>query len=287
MTLPRPTPNISQAIELAVQVQGQGFPILCLHGHPGLGSSMSVFTSHLSQRFQTIAPDLRGYGSSRTQTDFEMVDHLVDLEALLDRLQISQCLVLGWSLGGILAIELALRLPQQVTGLILVATAARPRSSHPPVSWQDEFYTGLASVLNKLQPGWQWNIDTFGKRSLYRHLIQQHTATAYQHLANEGMPAYLNTSRTASRALGKALQTHYNRLAELSAIRCPALVLAGAADRHITAQSSLETAQNLPNCETHCYPNTAHLFPWEIPDQVLADIDRWLEINPDVVRPGC
>jgi hypothetical protein len=33
----------------------------------------------------------------------------------------------------------------------------------------------------------------------------------------------------------------------------------------------------LPNCRSHCYPNVAHLFPWEIPDRVLEDIDQWLE----------
>jgi proline iminopeptidase len=244
---------------------------------------MSVFTKPLSQRFQTLAPDLRGYGNSRTQLDFNMTDHLIDLEALLESFQIDQCLVLGWSLGGILAMELALRQPQRVTGLILVATAARPRGSHPPISWEDNFYTGLASLLNRLQPGWQWNIETFGKRSLYRYLIQQHTPAAYQYLAFEAMSAYLQTSTAATRALNTALKAGYNRLSDLTQIQCPSLVLAGAADRHITAESSRETAQHLKNCQWHCYPNTAHLFPWEIPDQVLSDINHWIELHPHVV----
>lgn len=276
-------PNPS--VQLATHVQGEGFPILCLHGHPGLGSSMSVFTIPLSQRFKTIAPDLRGYGSSRVKQDFQMQDHLLDLEALLDRLQVSRCLVLGWSLGGILAIELALKYPDRITGLILVATAARPRSSHPAISWQDNFYTGVASILNGLRPGWDWNIEAFGKRSLYRYLVQQHTASTYQYLAQEAMPAYLQTSGAASRALQASLRQGYNRLAELAQIQVPCLMLAGAADRHITAESSLETAHHLPNCTTHCYPNVAHLFPWEIPQQVMHDIDQWLLRYPQTVKP--
>jgi proline iminopeptidase len=240
---------------------------------------MSVFTNHLSTRFQTIAPDLRGYGKSKVQSAFEMSAHLVDLEALLDRLQIQECLVLGWSLGGILAMELALRHPNRVKGLILIATAARPRSSHPAVSWEDNVYTGIASLLNQINPGWQWNIETFGKRSLFRYLIQQHTPATYQYLAEQAVTAYLQTSPLATRALQNSLNAGYDRISDLKHIQCPALVLAGADDRHITAASSLETAQHLAQCQAHCYPNVAHLFPWEIPEQMLSDIDQWLHQN--------
>ena len=271
------------AVNLNVNIQGKGFPILCLHGHPGSGSSMSVFTNHLSKRFQTIAPDLRGYGSSRTGQDFSMTDHLIDLEALLDRLQIEKCLVLGWSLGGIMAMELALKFPKRVTGLILIATAARPRGNHPPISWQDNFYTGLASIVNRITPGWQWNIDNLGKRSLYRYLIQQHTPQAYQYLALEAMSAYLQTSTAATKALNQALQAGYNRLGDIQQIECPCLVLAGANDRHITPESSLETSQNLKDSQWRCYPNTAHLFPWEISEQVIRDIDHWLDKHPQLL----
>ncbi|MBM0741629.1 alpha/beta hydrolase [Phormidium sp. CLA17] len=264
-------------MDLQVLVQGKGFPILCLHGHPGTGNSMSVFTQHLSQRYKTIAPDLRGYGNSQTTADFAMTDHLADLDALLDNLQVEKYLVLGWSLGGILALELALRSPDRVSGLILVASAARPWGDHPPITWQDNLYTGIAGIVNWLQPGRQWNIDTFGQRSLFRYLVQTHTPATYEYLAQAAVPAYLRTSQRATRALSTAIRQGYNRLPDLPQIQCPSLVLAGACDRHITAAASQETARQLTNSEWQCYPNTAHLFPWEIPDQVLADIDDWLK----------
>lgn len=265
---------------LHVQTAGQGVPMLCLHGHPGSAQCMTVFTEPLSAQYQTIAPDLRGYGKSRAIAPFTMTDHLSDLETLLDALKIEDCWVLGWSLGGILAMELALSQPDRVRGLVLIATAARPRGSHPPITWQDNLNTGVASLINWVLPGWGWNIETFGKRSLYRYLIQQHTPTAYQYLADAAVTAYLQTSNPATQALRQALRKGYDRLPDVSQITCPSLVLAAECDRHITAESSRLTAAQLPNSQFHCYANVAHLFPWEIPKQVVGDIQTWLSQVP-------
>lgn len=265
-------------MNLNFEIEGEGFPILCLHGHPGSSRSLSVFTNSLSQRFQTIAPDLRGYGKSRPQGDFHMSDHLVDLTELLDRLKIDRCLLLGWSLGGILALELLLKNPDRFSGLILIASAARPRSSHPQPTWQELLFAAIAGILNYLKPGWQWNIDVFAARSLFRYLLQQHTSLAYQYIAAVGTPAYFQTSAAATKALSKAIGDGYDRLDDLAKIKVPCLILAGAEDRHITALSSRETAENLQNSHYQCYPNAAHLFPWEIPTDVLKDINNWLDL---------
>ncbi|GAB4544474.1 MAG: hypothetical protein Tsb0014_38490 [Pleurocapsa sp.] len=270
-------------MKLNLEIKGTGYPILCLHGHPGSGTSMSVFTNYLAQKYQTLAPDLRGYGKSKYQQDFQMEDHLDDLHNLLDRYQIDRCLLLGWSLGGILAMELALATPQRFSGLILVATAACPRSSHPAVAWQDLLFTGVAGIVNYVKPAWQWNINTFGKRSLFRYLVHQQNATAYSYLAQEGVKAYFQTSAAANRALNNAIAQGYNRLEDLPRIQIPSLILSGECDRHITNFSSQKTAEKLTQGQWKSYPQTAHLFPWEIPDLVLKDIELWLEQHPEAI----
>jgi pimeloyl-ACP methyl ester carboxylesterase len=265
---------------LNVIIQGQGYPLLCLHGHPGSSKTMSVFTDVLSQTYQTIAPDLRGYGQSPAKGKFQIKDHLNDLQQLLDEYNIEQCLLLGWSLGGILALELALQNPTRFSGLIMVASAAYPLSNHPPVTPLDLLYTGVAGLINYLKPSWQWNISTLSQRSLFRYLLVQHTNEAYYYLAKQGVPAFLQTSLVANQALSNAISAGYNRTNELRQIKIPCLVLAGECDRHIMAQSSAKTANSLQNCQYICYPNTAHLFPWEIPQIVLRDILQWLNRLP-------
>ena len=266
-------------MNLNVTIQGQGYPILCLHGHPGSSKTMSVFTDVLSQSYQTIAPDLRGYGKSSARGNFQMEDHLHDLQRLLDCYQIDRCLLLGWSLGGILSLELALQDPSRFSGLVMVASAAKPRGSHPSISKQDLFYTGVSGIINYFKPGWLWNINNLGKKSLFRYLLAQQTPEAYQYLGKQGTAAYLQMSSAADRALSDAIRNGYNRLPDLERITVPCLVLAGEGDRHITAQSSAETARYLPHARYICYPNTAHLFPWEIPDLVIKDIQQWLEVT--------
>lgn len=301
-------------------VSDRRLKVLCLHGHPGSSEAMQMFVRHFQDRgIEAIAPDLRGYGNCKAISPFTMLDHIQDLWDLMLSDRQSEYLILGWSLGGILAMELALKaceiqarqsenqseiqdLPK-IVGLILIATAAKPRSSLPKIAWWEYvnllIAVGLHHVISKIlrafgqnasnssfpnlptrQTFWMWLRDLpmyFGKRSLIGYLIQQHTITAYDRISTIGARAYLQTSRYAQAALSQALRQGYDRTGDLAQIHFPCLAIAGEQDRHITAASTTETASLLPNCEFICYPHTAHLLPWEIGDRLLRDIEAWCD----------
>jgi pimeloyl-ACP methyl ester carboxylesterase len=266
-------------LQLYYRAWGEGIPslpILLLHGHPGNADCMEVFAEAVAEMHPCVAPDLRGYGRSQVRDPFEMSAHLEDLQELLDRLGWQECLLLGWSLGGILALELALRLPQR--GQRLDPSSQRCLSPQQPSPYRflgsaqhrHCFAAQLALARLELEHQHLWPPLSLPL------LIQRHTPRTYRYLAQAALPAYLHTSPQARQALRAALRQGYNREGELHRLHLPVLILAAEQDCHITVASSLATARLLPQCTCIVYPNVAHLFPWEIPEQVEQDLRRWL-----------
>jgi pimeloyl-ACP methyl ester carboxylesterase len=106
--------------EINVWSEGAGEPVLFLHGyerHPGSAG----FLTRLAERHRVLAPEQPGYGSS---TGFEHIRDMTDLvlfyRSLIGSWDISQIDVVGHSMGGMLAAELAALAPQVVRRLVLV-----------------------------------------------------------------------------------------------------------------------------------------------------------------------
>ncbi len=100
---------------------GAGTPILALHGFSGCGADWDAVARRLGR--PVVAPDLLGHGRSVGpvgDAPYALAPTLGRLVALLDRLRLERVLVLGYSLGGRLAVHLALDHPGRVAGLVLI-----------------------------------------------------------------------------------------------------------------------------------------------------------------------
>lgn len=110
---------------------GRGTPVLFIHGGFGGAESAlywkpSVFRGVLpSDRFRTITYDRRGCGRSAfVEAPYSLTDLAADARGLLDHLQIERAIVVGDSLGGVVALQMALAYPERVRSLILAETGA-------------------------------------------------------------------------------------------------------------------------------------------------------------------
>jgi 3-oxoadipate enol-lactonase len=114
-------------MELAHDEAGRGPVVVLLHGHPFNRSMWAPQLAGLSDTYRVVAPDLRGYGDSPvTKGTVTMRQLAADTEALLDRAGIGEAAVVGLSMGGLVAMELAIAEPARWWALGLVATTAQP-----------------------------------------------------------------------------------------------------------------------------------------------------------------
>ncbi len=118
-------------IKLFYEVHGEGSPVVLI---PGLGADMRLFSNvvpPLASRHRVIVLDPRGGGQSDKPTgDYSIEQMADDVAGLFGALELAHADVVGYSMGGKIALQLAADHPGLVDHLVLVATAARPPVTH-------------------------------------------------------------------------------------------------------------------------------------------------------------
>lgn len=105
---------------LYYQEKGKGEPLFLLHGNGEDGTYFKNQIEFFSAKYRTLAVDTRGHGKSpRGTAPFTMEQFAEDLNELMNELQISRAIILGFSDGANIAMKFALKYPQKVTALIL------------------------------------------------------------------------------------------------------------------------------------------------------------------------
>lgn len=104
---------------LHTDITGQGRPLVLIHGLFGSYENLGVIARALQQDFQLINVDLRNHGRSPRADSMDYPQMAADVFETLDSLQITQCAVLGHSMGGKVAMQMALSEPERVNKLLL------------------------------------------------------------------------------------------------------------------------------------------------------------------------
>jgi pimeloyl-ACP methyl ester carboxylesterase len=157
-------------------VRGHGEPLVLIHGLGGSGADWAFQVAALEKRFRVIIPDLPGSGHSPPpRGEYTIAGFAASLWSLLDHLEVSRTNLIGFSLGGAVAFEMAAQRPAGVLRMGLINSLATYRPDH----WRKWLETHVTATLVRLlgmrRAAWLMAARLFPEP--WQRSIRQHAAT--------------------------------------------------------------------------------------------------------------
>lgn len=255
-----------------VCAEGQGHPIVFLHGFP-LDHTMweSQFDS-LASSYRVIAPDLRGFGGTTlpdkepekaVSTMAEMADDLVeDLEFLEVHEPIVLC---GLSMGGYVAFEFWRRHRTRLAGLILCDTRAAPDTP--------DAAKGRHETAAKLLAAGHTESLTEG---MIPKLFAPLTIDKQPDIVQKMRERMLTTSAAGAAAALRGMAERIDFRPKLAEIALPTLVIVGEHDAISSPEEMRSFAEQIPDATFEVIPRAGHMAPMENPGPVNAAIRKFV-----------
>ena len=236
---------------------GMGEPLLLIMGFGGDHTAWAFQTGAFARRYRVVAFDNRGAGqTSAPDQPYTTAMMAADARGLMDALGIDRAHVIGVSMGGMIAQELALAHPQRVRSLHLGCTFARADAYMLALNaaWRDmRIGLGRDQTLRTLAL-WLFAPTTYAERpDLVEMLLQNALANPYP----QSVAGFLRQ--------GEAIATH-DAIDRLEAIRCPTLVSVAEDDILTPPRFSRDIAKRIPGAELRVVPGAGHCYFLERPD---------------------
>jgi 3-oxoadipate enol-lactonase len=238
-------------------IQGLGFD------SAGWGPALRL----LQEDFRLLLIDNRGSGrSDKPARSLRIAEMAQDVVAVLDDAGISRSSVLGASLGGMVAQELAIGHPDRVSRLVLVCTTPGWPFAYPMPA-------GTALLLASIR-GLPTETAT---RRLVENALSRRTLQSQPELV-ERLMAYRRSHPADNRAWSAqaAAGASYAGRLPRSRIQAPTLVVHGGADRVVDPRNGKLLADRIPGAELVIFPELGHLVCWEDPENFAATVTAFL-----------
>lgn len=251
--------KIGQA-ELAGERSGRGKPLIFLHAGVADKRMWRHQIAELSDSYQAIAYDRRGFGE--TITADEAFSHVEDLRAVLDQLKIAPVSCIGCSQGGRIAIDFTLAYPQRVTALVLLA----PAVSGAPVP--ETFTPDIQARIAALDEADEAD-DLERVNAIEANLWLDGPSSPAGRVGGALRDLFLDMNGIALRMPGLTQEIEpapaYERLADLS---LPVLVIWGELDFPHVKECCRYLVDTIPSAGGKEIPGTAHLLNLEQPETI-------------------
>lgn len=259
----------ANGINLAYEIQGAGHPLLLISGVGYGGWYWRRLASALAGAYQVIMFDNRGTGASEKPDGPYTVAMLAeDAAGLLDGLGARGAYVLGHSLGGFVAQELALARPDLVAKLILAATSHGGPNAIP--------VTPAALAVLTSRDGDPVELFNRGVAiSTGPGFVERHPEVLrelFDYRASGPVPPAQYAAQVAAGA-------RFDAEARLGAIACPTLILSGAADQVVPTGNAALLAARIRGAHVAILPGLGHHFPIEDTAATAAAIHDFLDAS--------
>jgi pimeloyl-ACP methyl ester carboxylesterase len=239
--------------------RGAGEPLLLIMGMSGTHSSWGEpFLGLLERDFDVVAYDHRGMGfSPKAEADYELTDLADDAVGLLDRLGWDTAHVLGISMGGMIAQDLAIRHGGRLRTLALGCTyAGGPAQSLSPPETFAKLRAGWTSGDRELalRTGWEVNVSAAVAADEERYAAFREAAIA--------VPARLPSIMQQLHAISR-----FDVHAQLGSITTPTLVIHGTEDAMLPVENGRWIAEQIPDARYEELEGVGHMFWLEQPER--------------------
>ena len=266
-----PVQNLAD-VDLYYEIRGEGYPLLMIMG---LGATIDWwhprFIEQLEKNFKLIIFDNRDAGrSGKAKNSYQIKDFASDSNGLLAKLEIKKSHVLGISMGGMIAQELAIQYPERVNKLVLVSTS--PGSSKSIFPSQE-----VISTLSKDRKDVPVEklIDDFISL-LYTDEFLQDNADSMQDI-KQRMMKHLIDPIAYQRQLTAIL--NHNALSRLENLKIPTLVLHGKQDILMPPGNAELIADAIPNTKLKYYKGAGHALLSHEPLSTGKEVVSFLQLE--------
>lgn len=247
------------------QDRGQGTPVVLVHGFPLDSRVWEAQIAALSDRYRVIAPDLRGFGQSKSSEPFTMDSLADDLHELLKQIGALPCILGGLSMGGYAALAFAKKYRSDLKGLILVDTRAEADATVGK-----ENRNRMIQVAR--EKGSKAITDEMFPKMLSEESVKQRKdiAERLRQIMESQSP------KTIENALA-AMRDREDHMANLASIAVPVLIVVGEHDALTPPAMSEAMNKALPHATMKVIPVAGHMAPMEKPEEVSSEIRRFVE----------
>lgn len=270
-------------INIYYEIVGEGEPLVLIMGlgTDHLGWMFQVPT--LSEKYKLLLFDNRGVGlSDKPAGPYTIRMMADDTASLLEELKIEKAHILGISMGGMIAQELAINYPQKVGSLILAATYAAPDEKIREVMSNGLKYFVGVEKLDKIE---EINFNNINMEKIMKFMmpliLSQEFINNNQELINQMIQQMLATEPSPQAFLAQAIATqNHNTLDRLNNITAPTLVLTGDKDILISPSHSEILAQKIPKAKLVKCEGGTHGFNLELKERFNKEVLNFLQENP-------